>query len=98
MNEYYKDLTENLRLKIITEYGSVAEFCRQNNLCRFTLSKAFNGRVMNVSTFMKLCSSLYGINFALAHGDNSLEMSLIDYLEVRFNDIERNFIKVLMGS
>jgi len=42
MKEHYKDFTENLKTKIVCQYGSVAEFCRVHGLCKFTLSKAFN--------------------------------------------------------
>jgi len=97
MKEHYKDFTENLKTKIVCQYGSVAEFCRVHGLCKFTLSKAFNGRVMNVSTFVKICVALGDFDFALAPDANYPEMPLIDYLDIRFNNIERSFIKVLIG-
>ncbi len=97
MKEFYKDLTENLKHKIVVEYGSVAEFCRQKDINKFTLSKVFNGRMMTVGTFMSICSALGLFDFVLAPGVNSSDMLLSDYLDIRFNSIEIAFIKVLMG-
>ena len=98
MKEYYRDFTENIRHKILCEYGSIASFCEQNGMSKFTLSKAFNGRMMNVSTFVRICSALDSFDFVLPSGGNCPEMPLFDYLEVRFNGLEKAFIKVLLGE
>lgn len=97
MDEFYIDLVANIKMAILVDYGTVAEFSRQKDFDRHTLSKVFNGRSMTVLTFVRLCEALEYNNFKLPSGDNFSNMTLVDYLNVRLNPIERAFISFLVG-
>lgn len=91
IEKFYPELIESMRLKILSQYGSIERFCMEKGFSKFSLSKVFNGhRNISVCLYLKINSSLLG----LSPDDNTdidQNLTLIDYMKIN-HDMVVNFI------
>jgi AraC-like DNA-binding protein len=79
INEIYTEILENIRLKIISEYGSVSAFCRKKGFSKFTLSKVFNGaQKLSLTHYIKILVSL-GVLPPDSNTNFDANLTVIDY-------------------
>ena len=91
IEKFYPDLIESMRLKIVSQYGSIKHFCAEKGFSEFSLSKVFNGhRNISVRLYLEINASLLG----LSPDDNmniDQNLTLIDYMKIN-HDMVVNFI------
>jgi hypothetical protein len=96
IDKIYTKLLEDLRYKIESEHGSIAKFCKENNMCRFNLSKVFNRhQELSVSHYIRICVALG----ALGPGHNidvDTNLTLKDYLRIDHHSVIQSILTMVL--
>lgn len=92
---FYNELIEEMRMKIVQKYGSVAKFCEQNKVSRQNLFKVFSGKQdISVGFYLRICVSL-GVVAPLPTIPDCC-VSLRDYLSVDHDLLIKSILQVLL--
>ena len=93
----YRQVIEDLKMKILTEYLSVKDFCEKHKFGRHNLCRVFaRSQVMSLDLYIRICTSLN----VLPPGSNLLKghyssMTLLDFISIP-NDIVLSMFHVLL--
>jgi hypothetical protein len=97
IEKIYSEILENLRLKIVSEYGSIARFCRENGFCKYTLSKVFNrSQNLSLTHYIKILVSL-SVLPSDSNTNFDANLTVIDYLKIDHNSISQSFLTMVIG-
>ncbi|MDD5597258.1 MAG: hypothetical protein PHV82_04900 [Victivallaceae bacterium] len=97
IEKIYAELLENIRLKIVSEYGSIAGFCRENGFCNTTFSKVFNrSQNLSLTYYIKILASL-GVLPSDSNTDFDANLTVIDYLKINHNLVTQSFLTMIIG-
>lgn len=97
IDKIYVEILENIRLKIISDYGSIAQFCRENGFCKYTLSKVFQrSQNLSLTHYIKILVSL-GVLPSDSNADFDANLTVIDYLKINHNLVNQSFLTMVIG-
>lgn len=96
--KYYDDLIQGLRSEIESRFGSVAAFCRENNVSRQNLSEVFSGRQeISVGLYLRICCSLNVVG-TLPTASLGCNVPLRQYLAVDHDVLVNSLLKLLLEN
>lgn len=97
IDKIYSEILENLRLRIVSEYGSIAKFCDKNDVSKYNLSRVFCGRhLLSVSLYVRINESL-GV---LRRGSNipfDSSLTLKEYLCIDHASVIQSMFNNIIG-
>lgn len=97
IDNVYSEIIENIRLKIVSDYGSVAKFCQEKGFNASVLSRVFN-RAQNLSLthYIKILVSL-GVLTPGVKTNFDANLTVIDYLKIDHNSVNQSFLTMVIG-
>jgi len=95
-DKIYTEMLDNLRCKIVSDFGSISAFCRENGFCKFTLSKVFNrSQNLSLTQYIKILVSLNMLP-SDSNTNFNANLTVIDYLKIDHNSVSQSFLNVVM--
>lgn len=97
IDNIYCEIIDNLRLKIVSDFGSVSKFCQEKSFCKYTLSRVFNrSQNLSLSHYIKLLVSL-GMLSPDSNTNFDANLTVIDYLRIDHNSVSQSFLTMVIG-
>jgi len=96
IDKIYSEILENIRLKIVSDFGSISCFCRKNGFSNHTLSRVFNrSQNLSLTQYIRILVSL-GILTPGVNTDFDANLTVIDYLKIDHNSISQSFLTMVL--
>ena len=98
INNIYAEIIENIRLKIVSDYGSISKFCNENGFNKSTLSRVFNrSQNLSLTHYIKILVSL-GVLTPDINTNFDANLTVIDYLKIDHNSVSQSFLTMIIGG
>ncbi|MCF7900567.1 hypothetical protein K9K77_03590 [Candidatus Babeliales bacterium] len=96
INEIYSNILESIRLKIVSDFGSVSAFCREKGFRPEVLSRVFNGaQNLSLTHYIRILVSL-GVLTPDVNINFDANLTVIDYLKIDHNSISQSFLTMIL--
>lgn len=97
IDNIYVEIIENIRLKIVSDYGSISKFCDKKGFNKSTLSRVFNrSQNLSLTHYMKILVSL-GVLTPDINTNFDSNLTIIDYLKIDHNSVSQSFLTMVIG-
>lgn len=97
IDKIYIEILENIRLKIVSEYGSISKFCKEKGFCKYTLSRVFNkSQNLSLTHYIKILVTLEVLP-SDSNTNFDANLTVIDYLKIDHNSVSQSFLTMVIG-
>lgn len=96
MDEFYSDLLEDLKVKLLDKFGSLTTAAAEIGINRSNLSSVLSGsHEISVGLYLTICSSLNVVG-PLPTGVKDVAIPLREYMAVDHDMVTRSLLSVML--
>lgn len=97
IDNIYAEIIENIRLRIVSDYGSISKFCNEKGFNKSTLSRVFNrSQNLSLTHYIKILVSL-GVLTPDVNTNFDANLTVLDYLHIDHNSVSQSFLTMIIG-